>query len=379
MKKDKAILIVGGGLAGLTAAIHLSKIGLKVILIEKNEFPKHKVCGEYISNEVLSYLNWLNVDCEDLKPTHFTRFQFSFLDGKTLDNNLPLGGFGVSRYLLDDFLCKKAIENGCEIIQDSVESISFSENQFTLTTAENAVFKSEILIGAFGKRSNIDQKLERAFIHKKAPWLAVKAHYSGVFPNDLVGLYHFEGGYCGVSKVENERINICYLADYKTFKQYKNIEEYQMNVVSKNPYLKSILNNCVQLFEKPLTISQISFDKKKAVENHILMIGDTAGLIHPLCGNGMAMAIHSAKIVSELIGNYFNNEIKSRQELETKYQKDWNRNFKNRLRMGRLLAAVLQKQKLAALIMRIIIKFPFLLAVIIRQTHGKPIYIDPKC
>jgi len=374
MKKDTVILIVGGGLAGLIAAIHLSKIGLKVSLIEKNEFPKHKVCGEYISNEVVSYFNYLGINTDDLKPTHLNQFQFSFLNGEILNSNLPLGGFGVSRYLLDEFLYKKAIANGCQIIQDSVEDIVFSENQFTVTTAKNAVFKSEILLGAFGKRSNIDQKLERDFFHKKAPWLAIKAHYSGVFPNNLVGLYHFKGGYCGVSKVENDKINICYLADYKTFKQYKNIEEYQMNVLSKNPQLKSVLNNCTSLFEKPLTISQISFDEKKAVENHILMIGDTAGLIHPLCGNGMAMAIHSAKIASELIEKYCNNEIKSRKELENKYQKEWNLNFSKRLKMGRLLALVFQKQKLAALLMRIFLKFPFLLTVIIKKTHGKPIY-----
>ena len=154
--------------------------------------------------------------------------------------------------MLDEFLYKKAIANGCQIIQDSVGDIVFSENQFTVTTVKNAVFKSEILLGAFGKRSNIDQKLERDFFYKKAPWLAVKAHYSGVFPNDLVGLYHFKGGYCGVSKVENDKINICYLADYKTFKKYKNIEEYQMNVLSRNLQLKSVLNSCTSLFEKPL-------------------------------------------------------------------------------------------------------------------------------
>ncbi|MES2239102.1 MAG: NAD(P)/FAD-dependent oxidoreductase [Bacteroidota bacterium] len=379
MNKDKTILIIGGGLAGLTAAIHLSKIGLKVILIEKNEFPKHKVCGEYVSNEVVSYLKWLNIDYEDLKPTHLSQFQFSFLNGEILSSDLPLGGFGVSRYLLDDFLYQKAVKNGCEIIQDSVENILFSENRFTVTTAKNVVFKSEILIGAYGKRSNIDQKLERTFINKKASWLAVKAHYSGVFPNNLVGLYHFKGGYCGVSKVENDKINICYLADYKTFKKYKNIEEYQVNVVAKNPHLKLILENCVPIFEKPLTISQISFDKKKAVENHILMIGDTAGLIHPLCGNGMAMAIHSAKIASELIEKFFNAEIKSRTELENKYQSEWNHNFKKRLKIGCLLASVLQRQKIASLLISIFIKLPFLLPIIIRKTHGKPIYIDPKC
>lgn len=373
MERNKRILIVGGGLAGLTAAIHLSKIGLKVILIEKNEFPKHKVCGEYISNEVLSYLNWLDVDCKILKPTHLSRFQFSFVDGKIVESKLPLGGFGVSRYFLDEFLYQKAIENGCKIIQDTVENIVFLENEFTVTTAKKTVLKSEILIGAYGKRSNIDQELNRNFIHKKAPWLAVKAHYSGTFPDDLVGLYHFKGGYCGVSKVENERINICYLANYKTFKQYKNIEEYEKNVVSKNPHLKSILDNCEPLFEKPLTISQISFDKKNAVENHVLMIGDTAGLIHPLCGNGMAMAIHSAKIVSELLEKYYKNEIKSRQELETKYQREWNRNFSKRLKMGRILAAIFQRPKLADGLFRVVIRFPFLLPIIIKRTHGKPI------
>lgn len=373
MKESKKILIVGGGVAGLTAAIHLSKIGMKVTLIEKNGYPKHKVCGEYISNEVSSYLNWLGINYEVLEPTHLNRFQFCFIDGKTLESELPLGGFGVSRYLLDDFLYKKAVENGCKMIQDTVENITFLENEFTVTTTQNAVFKSGILIAAYGKRSNIDQELKRDFIVKKAPWLAVKAHYSGVFPDNLVGLYHFRGGYCGVSKVEDDKINICYLADYKTFKQYKNIEEYQQNVMSKNPNLKSILDNCNPLFDNPLTISQISFDKKNAIENHMLMIGDTAGLIHPLCGNGMAMAIHSAKTVSELLEQYYKHEIKSRQELELKYKREWNRNFGKRLKTGRILAAIFQRQKLANNLLRILLKLPFLLPLIIKRTHGKPI------
>ncbi|MFQ3174733.1 MAG: flavin-dependent dehydrogenase, partial [Flavobacterium sp.] len=68
MKRNASVIIIGGGLAGLTAAIHLSKIGVSVILIEKNEFPKHKVCGEYISNEVLPYFNWLDLKISELQP-----------------------------------------------------------------------------------------------------------------------------------------------------------------------------------------------------------------------------------------------------------------------------------------------------------------------
>nr|WP_314835700.1 NAD(P)/FAD-dependent oxidoreductase [uncultured Flavobacterium sp.] len=373
--KEIEVLIIGGGLAGLTAAIHLSKKGFQVIVIEKNEFPKHKVCGEYISNEVVPYLNWLGINSNDLHSTLITKLQFSIPNGKTVDCVLPLGGFGISRYALDEYLYRKTVSYGCTILKDSVESVVFNENQFTVTTLNNVILKAKIVLGAFGKRSNVDQKLNRSFIQKKSPWLAVKAHYSGNFPDDLVGLHNFKGGYCGVSKVENNKINICYLADYETFKRYKNIEEYQKAVVFKNPNLKLLFEKCTMLFDNPLTISQICFEQKKAVENHILLIGDTAGLIHPLCGNGMAMAIHSAKIVSELVELFLNKEIKSRAGLEKKYKQEWKFNFEKRIRAGRFLARLLQHQKVSEFLLQIVIKFPLLLPKIIKRTHGKPIIL----
>jgi flavin-dependent dehydrogenase len=137
--------------------------------------------------------------------------------------------------------------------------------------------------------------------------------------------------------------------------------------------MKAIFDSSKLLFEKPITISQISFSKKETVENHILMIGDTAGLIHPLCGNGMAMAIHSAKIASELIVGYFNGKIKSRDELEKRYFKEWEMNFSKRLKIGRLLSKLLQKQSLSYVLLRILVRFPFLLPIVIKKTHGKPI------
>ena len=103
------------------------------------------------------------------------------------------------------------------------------------------------------------------------------------------------------------------------------------------------------------------------------MIGDTAGLIHPLCGNGMAMAIHSAKIVSELVQDYFTNESQTRLELETKYIEKWNFNFKKRLFFGRVLAKILQSPRISVLLMSLLIKFPILLSKIIEKTHGEPI------
>jgi flavin-dependent dehydrogenase len=364
----KEVIIVGGGLAGLTAAIHLSKAGQKVTVFEKNEFPKHKVCGEYISNEVLPYFDFLGIDVKALKPVKITKTSISTISGKQISARLPLGGFGVSRYALDYLLYQKAIANGCKIIAETVIDIVFESDHFVIFCADSN-YTAGIVIGAFGKRSNIDQKLSRNFILRKSPWLAVKAHYKGDFPDDLVALHNFRGGYCGVSKVENDAINICYLANFETFKKYKNIEEYQEKVLSQNPKLKAIFNQTTAVF-KPITISQISFEDKAPVENHILMVGDTAGLVHPLCGNGMAMAIHSAKIVSELVLEYFSGEH-SRKDLEKKYAIAWNSNFRKRMQTGRLLASLMRKEKLAALAMKMLALFPFLLPAIIKRTHGK--------
>jgi hypothetical protein len=142
-----------------------------------------------------------------------------------------------------------------------------------------------------------------------------------------------------------------------------------------NPNLKNIFENTNMLFEKPLTISQISFEAKQPIEAHMLMIGDTAGLIHPLCGNGMAMAIHSAKIASEVIDDYIHQRIKTRAEMEKVYTKQWNKIFKSRLLTGKLLANILLQPKLSEFLYRMISVAPFLLTSIIKKTHGKPISI----
>lgn len=363
------VIIIGGGLAGLTSALHLSKQGFNVTLIEKHVFPRHKVCGEYVSNEILAYLHWLQVDVESLCPTHIQELEFTTEDGQMNRVRLPLGGIGISRYALDDLLYQQAKSNGCTIVIATVTGISFSADTFNVSF-QDQVLRSKIVLGAYGKRSNIDQLLSRDFITKTSPWMAVKAHYSGDFPNDLIALHHFEGGYCGISKVEDDRINLCYLADVKTFKRYKNIGDYQQYVLSKNRHLKYFFEHNRLLFEKPLTISQFSFDKKSTVENHILMIGDTAGLIHPFCGNGMAMAIHSAKIASALVLEYYRGRIHSREQLEKAYVKQWNRTFKRRLLFGRLLSSLLSCKIGTTVLMKTASFFPKMLSWIIKQTHG---------
>lgn len=369
------VIIIGGGLAGLTSAIHLSKQDINVLLIEKNSYPKHKVCGEYVSNEVLPYLMYLGFNPFDFGAKPISKFELTTHNNKKIEAKLPLGGFGMSRYEMDFQLCQLASKQGASVMEDTVVDVSFDDDEFQIKTKSNLNFQSKIVIGAFGKRSNLDVQFQRSFIKRKSPYLGVKIHVSGEFPEDQVALHNFKGGYCGVSKVENNHINLCYITNFEAFKKHKDIQAFQEDVLFKNSELKAIFQNTKPEFEKPLTISQISFETKSPVENHILMCGDTAGMIHPLCGNGMGMAIRSAQLASELIIDYLQEKIESRAKLERLYTKSWNKTFSFRLKVGHSIAYLFRQDWLAPKLLTLLKWFPFLVPQIIKMTHGNPMKV----
>ncbi len=372
--KTETVLIIGGGLAGLTAAIHLSKNGVPVKLFEKEEFPHHKVCGEYVSREILPYFKQLDLSLPSLKPAEISRLLYSTASGNPVEVPLPLGGLGLSRYAFDDYLFKMAVKNGVEVVQETVTSVEFLNDSFKLKTSEGKEYGAKIVLGAFGKRSVLDKNLNRPFFKEKTSWLAVKAHYKASdFPADLVALHNFEGGYCGLSQTETGVVNVCYLATYNKFKEYKDPAVFNEKVLRKNPFLDDFFAGATPVFENPLTIAQISFSRKETVKEHVLMLGDAAGLLHPLCGNGMAMAIHSAKIASETVLKYLAELSIDREKMEQDYIQKWNSNFRTRIRAGKILQKILLNQNLAEVSQSMVSKMPFLLPQIIKRTHGNPI------
>ena len=367
------VIIIGGGLAGLTAAIDLSRYGYDIVLFETNSYPRHKVCGEYISNEVYPYLKNLGINLLAAGAVEITDFQISTPNGYKTATKLPLGGMGMSRYAFDNLLYEKASQQGVRFYFSKVSEVTFEHDQFFVRT-ESVAYAAKVVIGAYGKRSVLDKSLQRDFSFKKHSWLAVKGHFNhSTFPQNLVALHNFEGGYGGLSKTEDGTVNFCYLTSYKSFKEYGDIKEFNQKVVSKNKYLKLFLDEANPVFENPLSIAQISFQKKEPIVNHILMCGDTAGLIHPLCGNGMAIAIHSAKLASELIHHFLKDPTSDRAQLEKDYRQVWNRTFKRRLWYGRKLQNLLLNKKIIDVGIRTAGASKGLLKFIITKTHGKPI------
>lgn len=366
------MIVIGGGLAGLINAILLKREGLNVLLFEEKVYPFHRVCGEYISNEVIPFLKKHDLYPDELQPSDISQFHLSSISGASLRMPLDLGGFGISRYSYDKWLAEKAQTEGVEIIHQRVIKADFEDNQFLITTKSDDQFHARLVIGAFGKRSSLDKSLTRQFISKRSPYVGVKYHIkSNVAEHNEIALHNFNRGYCGISRVENDVFNLCYLSHRSNLKKYGSIPKMEKELLSVNPHLKKLINESDFIFPKPEVINEITFEKKEPVFNHILMSGDSAGMITPLCGNGMAMAIHSAKILSELIIEHLRSGL-DRSKLEKDYTKEWNRLFAKRLWAGRKIQSLFGSSNISGPTVSLGKVFRPFASYLMKQTHGSP-------
>jgi menaquinone-9 beta-reductase len=370
------IAIIGGGLAGLALSIQSAKAGFKTILFEKETYPFHRVCGEYISLESRDFLVSLGLPVTEMDLPIISRLQVTAPNGNKIEQQLDLGGFGISRHLLDYELYKLAKAAGVSLAEGiKVNDIIYKNNSFTIySSIEN--IQATVAAGCFGKRSNIDIKWKRKFVlgknKKLNNYIGVKYHIKTDWPDGLIALHNFKEGYCGISKVEEDKCCLCYLTTAQNLRENENsIAALEANVLKANPYLKDILNNANKIFTEPVTISQISFAKKKLVENHVLMVGDAGGMITPLCGNGMSMALHGSKLAYHSIERYLLKKI-SREEMETQYSQGWKMKFSKRLAPGRIIQQFFGKKWITNLFIAAMKPFPFFIKYMVKQTHGKP-------
>ncbi|QHL88565.1 FAD-binding protein [Nibribacter ruber] len=371
MQKPDAV-IIGGGLAGLITALQLSGQGKNIVLLEKKQFPFHKVCGEYISNEVLPFLQQLGIQPQALGAANIHQFKLTSPSGKVLKAPLDLGGFGLSRYTLDHHLAQLAQTQGARIWQQAtVTQVEFTQNQFMVQLADGQEFQTPVVVGAYGKRSTLDRRLNRQFFSGRSPYLAVKYHVRKQLPKDEIALHNFKDGYAGISAIEDDKFCFCYLTTRQNLRQHGTIAQMEQQVLQQNPFLKDIFQNSEFLYPQPEVINEISFAPKSCVENHLLMAGDTAGLITPLCGNGMAMAIHSAQLASEQIMTFLNGQ-QTRHQMESNYTRQWQQHFGSRLRTGRLVQRLFGQPFLSELAVSGLQRLPAAVRFIMRHTHGQP-------
>jgi flavin-dependent dehydrogenase len=367
------VVIIGGGLGGLCAALDLRQCGYAVTLLERRQYPFHRVCGEYISNEVLPYLERLGASPDQLMPARISQFQLSSPAGRVLAAPLDLGGFGISRYVLDEHLYKLALARGVDVQPGTtVTAVRYeaAPDEHLVELQGGQQVRAKVVLGAYGKRSTLDRQLQRDFFQQRSPYLGVKYHLRYDQPRDLIALHNFADGYAGISAIEDDKYCFCYLTTRRNLKEHGSIPGLEKAVLARNPLLRRILHEAEFLYPQPEVINEISFAPKQAVEDHVLMCGDAAGLITPLCGNGMAMAMHGASVAARHTDAFLRGGL-DRASLELAYQREWQQQFGQRLQVGRAIQRLFGRPVLSEAVVGMLRYWPVAIRALMQRTHGQ--------
>ncbi|RPI83578.1 MAG: FAD-dependent oxidoreductase, partial [Chloroflexi bacterium] len=314
-------IVIGGGPAGTSAAIHLAKNGADVLLIEASPVPHHKMCGEFLSPECIKMLADLGFleELEQCQPPRIDKVRITSSKGVEWEGRLPGAALGISRWTLDKVLLEGASSSGVEVrLGQRAAGIrgNLDDGFGVYIERERQEMKSRTIIAAHGKRSNIDRKLGRAFFNRRSGLMALKAHFENISLPEWVELYGFKGGYCGVSEIEGGKANVCLLVKQEIYQQIGRTGRDRARafvdwMLGQNEMLRDRLRESKMAWENWISIAQISFERKPCVERDILMAGDAAGLIAPLAGDGISMALRSGAMAADTIIRYFSGEIKA--------------------------------------------------------------------
>ncbi len=318
--------------------------------------------------ESWDFLQRLGLPLSDWGLPNIHKLGVSSITGFMLEAPLELGGFGISRYNLDSRLAQLARQHGVVVVENcKVQHIeTIGELQYLQTSAGN--YEARITAGSYGK-------IRPAFMDKlpipNKNYIGVKYHIKADFPNDRIELHNFKDGYCGISKVDEDHYCLCYLTTADNLKSHgNNIQEMERRVLMQNPYLKHIFDHSEFLYEAPLVISNVSFNAKKTYSNNAFLLGDAAGAIAPLCGNGMSLAMRASSLLAPLISSFLIEE-KTKPQLMTEYENLWKVHFSSRIKAGYYIQYLFGNNALTHLTLKSLSHTPKLLQKLIGLTHGK--------
>ena len=360
-RKTYDVIIAGGGPAGTSAAIHLATNNLSVLLVEKKIFPRPKLCGEFISPECIQHFEKLGVASE-MRNSHPALIKetvfYSRRGRKTVVPSSWFGGvaaLGLSRAEMDNNLLKRAKEVGVDVLDGTSVTKVLEDNDGACgVTLKNRHGDSEcgarIIVDATGRA----RALTRTSQSKRPELVAFKAHLQNAKGSAMAcEIYSYPGGYGGLSSVENNLSNLCFIVDAAHVRNSGSDPETVMRQkVMLNPRASYTLADA-RVGTEWLSVAIESFGRYRPSPIRGLMaIGDSASFIDPFTGSGMLMALESGELVAQTIVRQ-KHKLKERGDvikvLCSDYAQVYEKKFASRLHVCGLLRRVAFRPLLAQL------------------------------
>lgn len=374
------VAIIGGGPAGATAAFYLAQFGYDVCLIEKKDFPREVLCGEFLSREISVGLKEMGLFSSFLKLNPNRINSFLICKGnKEITISLGFDAFALKRSIFDKLLLDGAREKGAVIYQPcEVIDIVKTNDEFNLTLYGHSDYpkqlKSKYLLAAYGKRNVLDSRLNRRFVKYKSKLNGIKYHIRKdqlkKIEDAQIQIYVGDGIYCGVNSVSQEDTTICFLEKRKNINTtaYQSLKRLVESSSRFNSLFDSDLDEVFRA-NKVYGTGNIYFGRRNIIEDGIFMLGDAANVIAPLAGDGISMAMDSAKLLANLF--YLKKQRKiANIDLFNKYEENWQKLFAKRLLTASLIQKLLLNRALGATSITAIKHFPSVLKYFIKKTRG---------
>ena len=336
--KDYDVIIVGGGPAGTSAAVHLALRGARVLLLEREKFPRPKLCGEFISPECLAHFARLGV-LEEMKEAGGAQVgetKFFARSGRRVSvpsawfgretggaEATAAGALGLSRAEMDRRLLLRARAVGVEVLEEAqVAGLLFEDAGRVVRgvrlerQGETLELRAAVTIDATGRARALARRVEtakgcaaghdakaRGASPKRMPLVAFKAHLENVGGEEGVcEIYFYRGGYGGLSRVENGLSNLCFIVAAGDVRAHQSDAERVMReiVMTNRRAAETLRGACVS--SEWLAVALESFGRRELVPaDGLLMVGDAASFIDPFTGSGMLMALESGELAGEVV------------------------------------------------------------------------------
>jgi flavin-dependent dehydrogenase len=374
------IAVIGGGPAGSTAAIYSARMGFRTCLVEKKSFPRETICGEFLSREVLQILNELQLakQFQSLGPNPLTAFRYCPEHSRSFTSEFAFTAYGMKRGTFDSFLLNTARSAGVTVYQPAaVESVYRREAQYDLVVADSEGRKhltARHVIAAYGKFSLLDKSLHRNFLQHKSRLNGIKIHfptkYLRHFSNHEIHIFTARNMYCGVNVVNDDTATLCFLE--RRFRDDVPPRARVVELLRSNRHFAALVSSDFESAIEAFPIygaGNVFFGKKSFVEKGILMVGDAAHVIAPLAGDGIGMAMQSAKMISTVLDESRRNNLGD-EAMNRLYSTMWKSFFRQRIRFALMIQHALFSRWGKRAGTQILSTFPHMLSSLIEYTRG---------